>query len=136
MKCCSMAVGYTALLLADFAAAVRLTASARRRSPLGRPSFSRRETISGFVLTDNADLEYLVNITLSGQPFNVIIDTGRYFNLTSSPLHRLIINLVPICGFVDPSRTLLTWVSTPLSDTPSALLPVCRIQSIYFTSTF
>jgi hypothetical protein len=39
------------------------------------PFTSKRDHISG--LENGRDLNYLVNVTVGGQPFEVLIDTGR-----------------------------------------------------------
>lgn len=39
---------------------------------------ARADTGSGIPLSNIADLSYYVQITLGGQTFNVLVDTGRY----------------------------------------------------------
>jgi hypothetical protein len=48
------------------------------RGELGLSSNIKRDHISG--LENGRNLNYLTNITLGGQPIQVLIDTGRYLS--------------------------------------------------------
>ncbi|KAF7314599.1 Peptidase A1 domain-containing protein [Mycena kentingensis (nom. inval.)] len=66
------------LLLADLSCATRLNMRARRVAPgSARGGLMRRATLSGSSPVDNsADLQYSTDITVGGDPFEVLIDTG------------------------------------------------------------
>ncbi|KAJ7758113.1 aspartic peptidase domain-containing protein [Mycena maculata] len=64
------------ILLGDFACALRLDFEGRRISA-DRRGLGRRSSLSGSSpLVDSADLQYTTNITVGGQEFVVLIDTG------------------------------------------------------------
>lgn len=50
----------------------------RGKTGVSRSELQRRTSLSGQVsLQDNQNLQYMTNITLNGQTFDVLIDTGR-----------------------------------------------------------
>ena len=51
------------------------------RGDLRLSSSTKRDHISG--LENDGNLEYMVNITLGGQPIQILVDTGRYPALSS-----------------------------------------------------
>ncbi|KAJ7745563.1 aspartic peptidase domain-containing protein [Mycena maculata] len=64
------------ILLSDFACALRLDFEGRR-IPANRRGLARRSSPLGSTsLADSADTQYTTNITVGGQPFQVLIDTG------------------------------------------------------------
>lgn len=70
-----------ALAFQDLAVAVQLGI----QGTLSKRFLSSRASISGqSTLTDSLNLEYSTNITLGGQIFECLIDTGRYGNCTST----------------------------------------------------
>ena len=79
----SMQPGALPLLLsllalpADLADAVRIGISGQRRTPAAH-GLHRRATLNGTTgLNDGSGVTYTTNITLGGNEFSVIIDTGR-----------------------------------------------------------
>ena len=72
----------------DLADAVRI-GLAGHRTP-SRRQFQRRATLTGTTtLTDSSDITYTTNITLGGNQFSVIIDTGRCEHANMRPLTRI-----------------------------------------------
>jgi len=64
------------ILLGDFACAIRLEFEGRH-IPADRRGLGRRSSLTGSSpLGDSADLQYTTNITLGGESFQVLIDTG------------------------------------------------------------
>ena len=60
----------------DLADAVRIGITGHRTPP--RHTLQRRATLTGLTgLNDSSDITYTTNITLGGNEFSVIIDTGR-----------------------------------------------------------
>lgn len=63
----------------------------RGKTGVSRTKLQRRTSISGLqsTLEDDQNIRYITNITLNGQPFSVLLDTGRkvyQFNfVTSNP---------------------------------------------------
>lgn len=78
MKFHRSAVLVSLLAVQDLAAAFRL---GLRGTPSKRTTrrLSRRGNISGgaSTLTDSSDIQYSTNLTMNGQSFNCLIDTGR-----------------------------------------------------------
>jgi predicted aspartyl protease len=73
------------LCVAGIAATVRVRAAhfdlkGKRTSPFESIDLQRRDGVQGVSLNDSADISYTCNITLSGVPFTVLIDTGRYIH--------------------------------------------------------
>ncbi|KAJ7143496.1 aspartic peptidase domain-containing protein [Mycena crocata] len=66
----------TFVLLGDFACALRVKFEGRR-IPVERRGLQRRGSLAGSSpLENSADLQYSMNITMGGAPFEVLIDTG------------------------------------------------------------
>ncbi|KAF7977727.1 hypothetical protein HWV62_2792 [Athelia sp. TMB] len=72
------AVFVTALALQDLAGAFRLGIQGTPAKRSSRRGLSRRASITGgqSTLTDSADIQYRTNLTLNGQSFDCLIDTG------------------------------------------------------------
>lgn len=72
---------YLSLLLDDLAvSAIRIPFTGHRvphgRTRTGLERLGRRASMTGSTLSDSSDIEYYTNITLGGQSFKVLIDTG------------------------------------------------------------
>lgn len=73
---------YLSLLLDDLTvSAIRIPFTGHRvphgRTWTGLERLGRRASMTGSTLSDSSDIEYYTNITLGGQSFKVLIDTGR-----------------------------------------------------------
>ncbi len=65
-------------LATNLAEAARLGLQGKRIHPI-RSGINRRASLTGTTsLNDTQDINYTTNITLGGNQFTVIIDTGRY----------------------------------------------------------
>ena len=74
MKCGVLAG--TLLILGNLTAAVRLGLNGYST----RSSLRRRGNLSGVgnsSLTNNADVQYLTTVTIGGNPYNLLVDSGR-----------------------------------------------------------
>jgi hypothetical protein len=67
------------LLLNNAANALHLNVKGKRTpSPYHDLAILPRADIHGSGLNDSADISYTCDLTLGGQSFNVLVDTGRY----------------------------------------------------------